>query len=111
LIYAIIYPKLIEENMNADIGQNTEKKIAGRPRRPEGSVKTCITFDLDQLLWLDQFSSQIRRKSRAVLERGAIMRALVTALQHSLIDVRHDLSQVKSEDDLVRILLEKLQKD
>ena len=66
----------------------TQIKRPGRPPiLPADTAKATITFYNNQIAYLDHLSADIRQNTFAIIDRGAIIRALVGALQESAIDL------------------------
>lgn len=83
----------------------TESKL-GRPRKrlTSDAVKSTVTFLNDQIVWLDRLSNDIRSNTKEIVDRGALIRAFITALKESKLDLSH----VKSEQEACNAILEKL---
>lgn len=69
-------------------------------------VKSTVTLLNDQICWLDRLSSDIRANSMAIVDRGAIIRAVLNALRNSPLN----LNDSTSEQEITEIILSKLKK-
>ena len=78
---------------DADQPKKTGK---GRPKVHDDIIKTMITLRGDQVFWLDRLALDIRVNSRAIIDRGLIIRALVDLAMKSGVD----LTSVTNEEDL-----------
>jgi len=77
----------------------------GRPKQlSDGAVKSTVTFYNSQIVWLDRLSADIRSSTMAIIDRGTIIRAILTAVEKSNID----LSIATSEEQVCDIILTKL---
>lgn len=85
--------------MSENIQATTSRKIL----TPD-AVKSTVTLLNQHIVWLDRISTDIRSNTMAIIDRGAIIRALISALKES--DV--DLTQIKSEEEAREIILAKL---
>lgn len=70
----------------------------------EPIFKSPITFTLQNITFLDQLSIEVRRNTGFALDRGKMIRAFLTALEESGLDLSH----VSSEKEITRILTKKL---
>lgn len=81
------------------------KRERGRPKElSEDMTKTSVTVPLNSLLWLDGQCMDIRRNTKEIIDRGAIIRALVFALEKSQCDITH----CQTEDEITVKVLNKL---
>jgi Arc/MetJ-type ribon-helix-helix transcriptional regulator len=77
----------------------------GRPKQlSDGVAKSTVTFNNSQIVWLDRLSADIRSSSMAILDRGTIIRAILTAIEKSNID----LLEASSEEQVCEMILNKL---
>lgn len=77
----------------------------GRPKHlSDDMTKTTLTISLRQLVWLDRLCSTIRENSRAIVDRGAIIRALIDALEECMLDITH----CSSEEEIQKTIAHKL---
>ena len=84
-----------------------EKQGRGRPiEHKEGWSKVTVVLLDKQIHWLDQLASNIRLNTKAALSRAELIRAAISAIEESDID----LSNIGSEQEIKNILLEKLRK-
>ena len=68
------------------------------------AVKSTVTFSNNQIVWLDRLSSDIRANTMAIVDRGAIIRAIISAVEQSQID----LCNATSEDQIKNLVCTKL---
>lgn len=84
-----------------------EKQGRGRPiEHKECWSKVTVVLLDKQIHWLDQLASNIRLNTKAALSRAELIRAVISAIEESEID----LSNIGSEQAIKEILLEKLKK-
>ena len=84
-----------------------ETRGRGRPTKNEGDFsKVTIILEDQQIHWLDGVCSDIRLKKKAAISRAELVRALVGAAQQSGID----FSDLMSEEEIRKFLVEKLNK-
>lgn len=77
----------------------------GRPKQlPESAVKSTVTFNNSQIVWLDRLSADIRSSTMAIIDRGSLIRAILLAIEKSNID----LCSATSEEQICNIILEQL---
>ena len=77
----------------------------GRPKQlSDSAVKSTVTFNNSQIVWLDRLSADIRSSTMAIIDRGAIIRAILAAIEKSNID----LCSATSEEQVCDIICEKL---
>ena len=76
----------------------------GRPKQADNFVKSTVTFTNSQIVWLDRLSSDIRATTMSIVDRGALIRAIITAVEQSNID----LSSANSEEQIKDIICAKL---
>lgn len=85
--------------------QAVQKTSAGRPKvASDLTVKSTITFLNNHIVFLDRLSTEIRENSMAIVDRGALIRAFISSLQESRIDLRH----MTSEEEIRMALTKKL---
>jgi len=83
---------------------NYTRKI-GRPKKFEDNKKkTTVSFQLEQIVWLDRLCTDILSNTKTIIDRGDIIRACIEALYESCID----LSYITSVNDIKKIILNKL---
>lgn len=87
---------VVEERIEA-ISDHPKKSVSN-------AVKSTVTFSNDQIVWLDRLSSDIRATTMAIVDRGAIIRAIISAVEQSHID----LSKATSEDQIKNLICAKL---
>src|SRR5262245_24752789 len=90
--------------------QTARQRVAqrGRPRiHQEAWTKVSIVMFERQIVTLDRLTNAIRDKTGANLTRASVIRALLDALEESRLDV----TAVGSDDQLKRLLAERLSKD
>jgi len=103
-------PVTIEEKKNTqpngeDPIPEEENRGRGRPKKfDDNKKKTTVSFQLEDIVWLDRLCADILSNTKKVIDRGDIIRACVEALHES----RIDLSHVGSPDDVKEMLLRKL---
>jgi hypothetical protein len=117
--YKSLSPKLGSHARSLFVNSNEKEELTstkeielqnkrGRPKQlVENMTKTTLTIGLDQLIWLDRLSSSIRETSHAIIDRGAIIRAIITTIEKSGINI----TSCKNEEDIVEILINHLKKD
>jgi hypothetical protein len=69
-----------------------------------GVVKSTVTFHNGQIVFLDRLSSDIRANNMAIVDRGALIRGIISAVQHS----RINLSNATSEEEVKTLIASKL---
>lgn len=79
-------------------------KSVGRPSLPTDYAKASLTLKLQDILWLDRLSADIREQTGEVLDRGAILRGVLSAVQDSEIDLR----KCKTEKEIADTMAKKL---
>lgn len=85
--------------------QETGEATRGRPKElPADAVKSTVTFYNNQIVWLDRLSASIREKSKSVIDRSAMIRAILSAIKES----GWDLSDVLSESEITSFILKKI---
>jgi Arc/MetJ-type ribon-helix-helix transcriptional regulator len=83
------------------------KVSRGRPvEHKEGWSKVTVVLLDKQIHWLDQLASTIRLNTKAALSRAELIRAAISAIEES----EMDLTDISSEQDIKNALLEKLKK-
>ncbi len=70
------------------------------------TVKSTVTFSNDHIVWLDRLSSDIRATNVAIVDRGAIIRGIISAVEQSNLD----LCNATSEEQIREIICEKLKR-
>ncbi len=90
-------PKL--QKASPDVG-----KKAGRPTLPPDYAKASLTLKLSDILWMDRLCSDIREQTGEVLDRGSLLRGMISAIQDSEIDLR----KCKTEKEIVDSIAKKL---
>jgi hypothetical protein len=79
--------------------------VRGRPKElPADAVKSTVTFYNSQIVWLDRLSATMREKSKAVVDRSAIIRGILRGIEESGVD----LSGARSEEEIRAGVLDKL---
>ncbi len=85
----------------------TSKQSRGRPQEHKETWSKITVVLLDkQIHWLDQLASTIRLNTKAAVSRAELIRATLAAVEESGLDI----SQLKNEEDIKNLLLEKLKK-
>lgn len=87
---------VIEKHEQA-VGDHQKKAVSN-------AVKSTVTFSNNQIVWLDRLSSDIRATTMAIVDRGAIIRAIISAVEQSQID----LCNATSEDQIKNLVCAKL---
>jgi len=80
------------------------EKKAGRPSLPSDSAKASLTLKLRNIVWMDRLCSDIREQTGNVLDRGELLRGMISAVQDSEIDLRN----CKTEQDIADAITKKL---
>ena len=82
-------------------------KHPGRPQRTNRkTIKATLTMYVDQVVWLDRLSADILCNSGSIIDRGSILRGILSAIQESKINMK-DMS---NEEDIASTLKEILLK-
>lgn len=79
-------------------------KLGRRRSLSPDHVKSTVTLLNHHLVWLDRLSVDIRSNTMAIIDRGAIIRALVGAFKESDMN----LTNVKTEEEARELILAKL---
>jgi hypothetical protein len=75
--------------------------IRGRPKElPADAIKSTVTLFNSQVVWTQHLSASIREKSKSIVDRSAIIRAILTATINSGIDLR----DCKTEDEVTQAI-------
>lgn len=75
--------------------------VRGRPKVHDATAfKTMLTLREDQTLWLDRLALDVRSNTKAIIDRGTVIRALIDHLIESGID----LSNVTGEESIKETL-------
>ncbi len=75
--------------------------IRGRPKElPADAIKSTVTLFNSQVVWTQHLSASIREKSKSIVDRSAIIRAILTATINSGIDLR----DCKTEADVAETI-------
>ncbi len=82
------------------------KQHIGRPQLPAGYAKASLTLKLSSVLFLDRLSCDIRSNTNAIVDRGAILRGVIEAIESSGISL--DLSKCASEADITNTIKDRL---
>jgi hypothetical protein len=90
-------PVAAEKNEQAIVQTHVKKSVGS-------AVKSTVTFNNNQIVWLDRLSSDIRATTMAIVDRGAIIRAIISAVEQSSID----LCNATSEDQIRDLVCAKL---
>lgn len=80
------------------------EKKPGRPPLPADYAKASLTLKLRDIVWMDRLCSDIREHTGNVLDRGALLRGMISAVQDSEIDLRN----CKTEQDIADAIAKKL---
>jgi hypothetical protein len=82
-----------------------EKRSRGRPVEHKESVSKVTVVLLDnQIHWLGKLSSEIRLKTKSAISRAELIRAFISAIETSGLD----LSDISTEQAIKEFLLSKL---
>lgn len=86
-----------------------EKKIEGRPRKHlyENSLKTCVTFDLNDIIYLDRLCTNVLENTGINIDRGDIIRACVSAV----LSIELDFNKINSREEIKEKILSLLQEN
>lgn len=84
--------------------ENIQATASRKKMLTPDAVKSTVTLLNNHVVWLDTLSTKIRSNSMAIVDRGSIIRALISALKESDLDLTH----IKSEDEARKIILAKL---
>lgn len=80
-------------------------RAVGRPKElPANFVKSTVTFYNEQIVWLDRLSADIRSNTMAIVDRGSIIRAVISAVMKSGIDLTHLESEEQIRDTILKHL-------
>lgn len=94
----------VSSEMSADDAQVNDSGRRGWNGRPvthlEGWSRVTIVLMNRQIVYLDRLSADIRARTGAVVKRTEIIRALIDSLAESSVD----LTAVRTEADLRRLL-------
>ncbi len=63
-------------------------------------TKTTATFLEEQIVWLETICSSIRKESKTVMDRSAVLRGILKAVE----DSGMDLSKAQSEDQIADLI-------
>lgn len=75
--------------------------VRGRPKElPTDAIKSTVTLLNSQVVWTQHLSASIREKSKSIVDRSAIIRAILTAIINSEIDLR----DCKTEGDVTQAI-------
>lgn len=100
-----VQPKQAEKIKQQPVEKKEPAETRGRPKQlPEATVKSTVTFNNSQIVWLDRLSADIRASTMAIVDRGAIIRAIITAIEKSNVD----LCGASSEEQIRDIICEQL---
>jgi hypothetical protein len=94
-----------ERTQPVELLEEVRESTRGRPKElPADAVKSTVTFFNSQIVWLDRLSTSIREKSKSVVDRSALIRAILTAIEESGLDLTNALS----EEEITSLILQKL---
>ena len=94
--------KSVKEKFGAPTHDLRGKQPRGRPQEHQESwSKITVTLLDNQIHWLDNLASSIRLNTRTAISRTELIRALVSAVEGSELD----LSQLKSESEIKEHIL------
>lgn len=65
------------------------KQPAKLQRTTRKTIKVTLTMYVDQIVWLDRLSADILCSSGSIVDRGSILRGLVTAIQESKTNMKY----------------------
>lgn len=77
-----------------------------KPKQPSDMKKITLTVSHDQIIWLDRLTTDIRATSRAIIDRGAIIRALISALESSNLNLTHCANETEMLETITKKLKE-----
>ncbi len=87
------------------VAEKHEPVASDNQKKPvSNAVKSTVTFSNNQIVWLDRLSSDIRANTMAIVDRGGIIRAIISAVEQSQID----LCNATSEDQIKDVVCAKL---
>ena len=86
------------------IEKQEQVAIDHQKKAVSNAVKSTVTFSNNQIVWLDRLSSDIRATTMAIVDRGAIICAIISAVEQSQID----LCNTTSEDQIKNLVCAKL---
>ena len=86
------------------IEKQEQVAIDHQKKAVSNAVKSTVTFSNNQIVWLDRLSSDIRATTMAIVDRGAIICAIISAVEQSQID----LCNATSEDQIKNLVCAKL---
>ncbi len=100
-------PAKSEKKPTVSSEKDKTKQPRGRPvvHKDEWTKVTVVLLD-KQIHWLDKLALEIRLNTKAAISRAEILRGMISAIKES----RLDLSQATSEEEIKKVLLEKLKK-
>jgi hypothetical protein len=88
--------------------EKTSTNARGRPQEHTESWTKATVVLLDRhIYWLDRLASDIRFNTKSAMSRAEIIRAMISAVEESGID----LSQLKSEEEIKSFILNLLKKN
>lgn len=79
------------------------KREKGRPKHADNIVKTTISLNLHQVVWLDRLSSDIRATSGRIIDRGTLIRGILSAFEK----LNLDITSCENEANLTEIIVNK----
>jgi len=84
--------------------EQLQKQVIAKPEPLKLTVKSTVTLSHHNIYWLDRLSSEIRVTQGVVLDRSALIRAVITALEQSGVDLRNSMS----EEEIIKHIMTKL---
>jgi hypothetical protein len=85
------------------ISMKGENQMVGKARNFQDAFRSSIILRQTQVVFLDRISISIREKTGAIIDRSAIIRALIDVFQSSGIDI----TEVSSEAEIAALLTER----
>lgn len=79
----------------------------GRPKQKGDMKKITLTISHDQIIWLDRLATDIRAASRSIIDRGTIVRALISALENSGLNIKNCSKESEIQEIITRKLRSK----
>jgi hypothetical protein len=70
----------------------------GRPPAPGDFTKATLSLRLNDVLWLDQLSIDIRKTTGQICDRGAVLRGLLSGIREAGISL--DLQRCSTEEEI-----------
>lgn len=68
--------------------ENETIQITKATKRQTDTVKCTLTLNLSDVLWLDNLATNVRAQTGQIIDRGAILRGIISAMRDSAIDLQ-----------------------